>query len=144
MSLNSKKNKNSVFMHIVFLNFRAITPIKIKQQFQGYIPILQNTKEIECYNCPYLKINISQFRLILLDHITYDQETNKKVRDKSKFTRKYFNPSCSDFKQAFIWNLQPLSTFLQFLPSTTFFYISVYYEKLTTKCSIYSKKLLSE
>ena len=29
-----------------------------------------NTKEIECYYCLYLKINISEFRLILLDLIT--------------------------------------------------------------------------
>ena len=31
----------------------------------------QNTKEIKCYYLLYLKINISEFRLILLDHITY-------------------------------------------------------------------------
>ena len=36
-----------------------------------------NTKEIECYYWPYLKINISEFRLILLDHITYSSSLNK-------------------------------------------------------------------
>ena len=30
-----------------------------------------NTKEIEYYYWLYLKINISEFRLIWLDHITY-------------------------------------------------------------------------
>ena len=31
----------------------------------------QETKKLNCFVCLYLKISICEFRLILLDHITY-------------------------------------------------------------------------
>ena len=68
MNLNFKTNTNSVFIFIACPNFRAIT-LKTPSKLN-----IRNAKEIEYRKWLFLKLNISEFRLILLGHthITYD------------------------------------------------------------------------
>ena len=80
MSLNLKKNNNSGFIFSERHNFRAIVSWKSHQNWayrswdrhfsDAQKSKQSNIKEIECYYRLYLKINNSEFRLILLDHIT--------------------------------------------------------------------------
>ena len=57
------KNRHTVFISFI-LQFDIYEIQKTPKQY--------NTKEIGCYYWLYLKININKFRLILLDHITYE------------------------------------------------------------------------
>ena len=86
--------KNSVFIYRVCLKYITLkTPpiLNIRIQSYSYFSSKQSkTKEIERYYWRYLKINISEFRLILLDHVTYVKLPNSRTQCTLSITRDFF------------------------------------------------------
>ena len=79
------KQYESELKHIVFLVFYLMlffiqkalfflkTPLKLDMSLQGYdlLKGCQNNRKQKAFIWLYLQINICEFRLIILDHITY-------------------------------------------------------------------------